>query len=308
MITRRKILQIPAVTLALPSMGLLAADPTPDAPALDARPIPSTGELIPAVGMGTSRTFNTEANSTALQNLTAVMRAFSAGQGTVIDSSPMYGQAEERVGDVLRSLTPRPAIFAATKVWTEGKAEGIAQMETSAKRMGVERFDLIAVHNLKDWKTQLQTLKEWKAAGKVRYIGITTSHGRAHDEFLQIMQSEPLDFVQFSYNIQDRFAEQRLFPTARDRGIAVMVNRPFQRGELFSKVKGKPVPEFAREFNCHTWGQFFLKFALSEPGATCVIPASSKVEHMIDNMGANFGRMPTTVERIKMVRAALKSF
>ena len=308
MITRRKILQIPAVAAALPSLGVFAEEAALKTPQLDARPIPSTGELIPAIGMGTSRTFNTDADPASLQNLTAVMNAFSAGQGTVIDSSPMYGKAEERVGDVLRNLSPRPDIFSATKVWTEGKAEGIAQMETSAKRMGVERFDLIGVHNLKDWKTQLQTLKEWKEAGKVRYIGITTSHGRDHDEFLQVMETEPLDFVQFSYNIQDRFAEQRLFPAARDRGIAVMVNRPFQRGDLFSKVKGKPVPEFAREFNCHSWGQFFLKFALSEPGATCVIPASSKPEHIIDNMGANFGRMPTTVERIKMVRAALKSF
>ncbi|MDZ7783534.1 MAG: aldo/keto reductase [Halioglobus sp.] len=257
---------------------------------------------MPVIGMGTSRTFDAPDDPDSLANLTAVMRAFVAGGGTVIDSSPMYGRAEARVGDVLRAMEPRPEVFAATKVWTTGRQEGIEQMEQSARRMGVERFDLIAVHNLQDWRTHLDTLQRWKEEGRVRYVGITTSHGRDHREFIEVMKSQPLDFVQFSYNIDNRIAEETLLPLAADRGIATMINRPYQRGSLFAAAKGRDLPDLAGEIDCESWGQFFLKFIVGHPAVTCVIPATSDVNHMRDNMGANFGRVPDAGQRAEMLR------
>jgi diketogulonate reductase-like aldo/keto reductase len=230
------------------------------------------------------------------------MQAFFQGGGTVIDSSPMYGRAESRVGDVLRAMKEAPTPFAATKVWTDGRDQGIAQMEESARNMNVARFDLIAVHNLLDWQTHLDTLKRWKGEGKVRYIGITTSHGRDHEQFLEVMRREPLDFVQFSYNISDRVAEQQLLPLAADRGIATMINRPYQMGALFGRSRGKELPDVAKDIDCSSWGQFFLKFIMGHPAATCVIPATSKVHHMQDNMKANFGRLPDKRQRTEMLR------
>jgi len=294
------------------SAGLLAFDALraraaePAAPGntlpLIQRPIPSSGELVPVMGMGTSRTFDTDADAASLAALAEVMAIFFAGGGKVIDSSPMYGNAETRVGDVLRAMPERPPLFAATKVWTSGKERGINQMEESAKRMDVKVFDLIAVHNLKDWKTQLATLKDWKAAGKVRYIGITTSHGRNHEELMEVMRSEPLDFVQFSYNIEDRDVEQALLPLAQDRGIATMINRPYQQGALFGKVRDKPLPELAKDLDCSSWAQFFLKFILGHPAVTCIIPATAVASHMTDNMLANYGRVPDSAQRAEMLR------
>jgi len=304
MLDRRQVLKLGAGTLALPVLAL-AAQATKERESRQAmirRPIPSSGELLPVMGMGTSRTFDSPADPASLAELSAVMAAFFAGGGTVIDSSPMYGNAESRVGDVLRAMDERPGVFAATKVWTEGRDEGIAQMEESARRMNVEVFDLIAVHNLVDWKTQLDTLKRWKDAGKVRYIGITTSHGRNHAELLEIMRSEPLDFVQFSYNIDNRVAEEQLLPLAADRGIATMINRPYQRGALFTKSRGADLPDVAADLDCSTWGQFYLKFILGHPAVTCIIPATAKVHHMEDNMQANFGRVPDAGQRAEMLR------
>ena len=304
MIKRRHILQIGAGLLASQSLGLHAGE----APAMSGerkliqRPVPSTGELLPVMGMGTSRTFDTAADAESLASLTEVMQAFFSGGGTVIDSSPMYGNAESRVGDVLRAMPGQPKLFAATKVWTTGRQQGIAQMEESARRMNVERFDLIAVHNLQDWKTHLDTLKTWKAEGKVRYIGITTSHGRDHEAFLQVMRSEPIDFAQFSYNIEDRTAEQELLPVAAERGIATMINRPYQRGALFSKSRGKELPAMAAELDCSSWGQFYLKFILGHPAVTCIIPATASVNHMVDNMLANFGPLPDKQQRADMLQ------
>lgn len=266
------------------------------------RAIASSGEAIPVIGMGTSRTFDAPEDPDSLALLGQVMKAFFANGGSVIDSSPMYGNAESRVGDVMRSIDPAPPMFAATKVWTTGKAEGIAQMEESAKRMSVETFDLIAVHNLQDWQTHMATLKDWKEQGKVRYIGITTSHGRSHDEFLNVMKKEPIDFVQFSYNIMDRAAEDELLPIAQDRGIATMINRPYQRGSLFARTRGKDLPDVAADIDVSSWGQFFLKFILSHPAVTNIIPATSKVHHMEDNMKANFGRVPDEQQRDEMLR------
>ncbi|MEZ5570421.1 MAG: aldo/keto reductase [Halioglobus sp.] len=304
MINRRQVLQISAALMAYPTLRVNAAAPLPSTPSLPLiqRAIPSSGELLPVMGMGTSRTFDTDADPASLATLQEVMALFFAGGGKIIDSSPMYGQAETRVGDVLRAMTTRPPLFAATKVWTSGKERGIAQMQASAMRMDVKVFDLIAVHNLKDWETQLATLKDWKEAGKVRYIGITTSHGRNHEELMEVMRSEPLDFVQFSYNIEDREAEQSLLPLAQDRGIATMINRPFQRGALFGKSHDKPLPELAGELDCTSWAQFFLKYILGHPAVTCIIPATAVASHMTDNMLANFGRVPDADQRAEMLR------
>ncbi|WP_116368852.1 aldo/keto reductase [Parahaliea mediterranea] len=302
MLKRRQLLQLSATAAAAAGLGL-SIQGRANTPALITKTIPSSGEAIPVIGMGTSRTFDVDASDEAIAPLQDVLAAFFKAQGSVIDSSPMYGKAESRVGDILRNMAARPPVFAATKVWTEGREAGITQMEESARRMAVEKFDLIAVHNLTDWQTQLDTLKRWKAEGKVRYIGITTSHGRDHDEFLEVMRSEPLDFVQFSYNIDDRAAEEALLPTAAERGIATMINRPFQRGSLFGITRDKALPEVAADIDCNSWGQFFLKFILSHPAATCVIPATSKLHHMEDNMQANFGRLPDAAQREEMLRA-----
>ncbi len=304
MIKRRQVLQLGAGLVVAPAIwsSAMASKVDKAATNLIQRPIPSTGELLPVIGMGTSRTFDAAGDAASLAALEAVMAAFLAGGGTVIDSSPMYGNAESRVGDLVRGMPEKPKMFAATKVWTTGREAGIEQMEQSARRMAVDRFDLIAVHNLLDWRTQLTTLKQWKAEGKVRYIGITTSHGRDHAQFLQLMRDEPLDFVQFSYNIDNRVAEQELLPLAQDRGIATMINRPYQRGALFAKSRGRELPGFARELGCASWGQFYLKFILAHPAVTCIIPASSKAEHMRDNMGANFGTVPDAATREEMLR------
>lgn len=304
MIKRRQVLQLGAGLVVAPAIwsSAMASKVDKAATKLIQRPIPGTGELLPVIGMGTSRTFDAAADAASLAALEAVMAAFLAGGGTVIDSSPMYGNAESRVGDLVRGMPEKPKMFAATKVWTTGREAGIEQMEQSARRMAVDRFDLIAVHNLLDWRTQLATLKQWKAEGKVRYIGITTSHGRDHAQFLQLMRDEPLDFVQFSYNIDNRVAEQELLPLAQDRGIATMINRPYQRGALFARSRGRELPGFARALGCASWGQFYLKFILAHPAVTCVIPASSKAEHMRDNMGANFGPVPDAAAREEMLR------
>ncbi len=263
--------------------------------------IPSSDELLPVIGMGSWQTFDVGDDVQARAHLTQVLQAFFDGGGAVIDSSPMYGSSEQVIGELLKKVRNKNALFAATKVWTRGKKQGIAQMQRSMRRMGVEVFDLLQIHNLVDWATHLETLKAWKAEGKVRYIGITTSHGRDHRELEQILRIEPFDFVQFTYSIANREVEKRLLPLSADRGIATLINRPYQGGGLFRRVKGKPLPPWAEEFDIHSWGQFFLKFTVSHPAATCAIPATSKVHHMIDNMGAGFGRLPDAATRQKMI-------
>lgn len=264
--------------------------------------IPKTGEQLPVIGMGTSRTFDIGNDQALRQRLAEVLQIFFDQGGALIDSSPMYGNAEQVTGDLLKTIKNKQALFAATKVWTWGKEEGISQMQRSSERMGVKVFDLMQIHNLRDWQVQLETLKAWKAEGKVRYIGITTSHGRFHDELEVILENEPFDFVQLSYNIMNRSVEERLLPIAKERGMATLINRPFARGDLFGVVKGQALPVWAKDIDVKSWGQFFLKFVVSHPAVTCAIPATSKPHHMLDNMGAGFGRLPDAATRQRMIR------
>ena len=262
--------------------------------------IPRTGEQIPVIGMGTSRTFEYGHDEEMLKQLQQVMQTFFDMGGGMIDSSPMYGSAQQVIGELLPKVNGKKNLFAATKVWIDGKQEGIAQMEESRRLWGIKRFDLMQIHNLVDWQTQLETLKDMKANGKIRYIGITTSHGRYHSELSRILKQHDFDFVQLTYNIGNRDVEKPLLEIAQDRGVAVIVNRPYQRGALFRQVKGKSLPAWAKNFNCESWGQFFLKYAVSHPAVTCAIPATTKVNHMKDNMIAGQGRLPTAQERVKM--------
>jgi diketogulonate reductase-like aldo/keto reductase len=263
--------------------------------------IPSSGERIPVIGMGTSRTFDIGNDPDELAQLGQVLEVFFENGGTVVDSSPMYGSSERVIGNLLQNSPFKQKLFAATKVWTNGRQNGIDQMQASLRRMGIGAMDLMQIHNLRDWKVHLPTLRQWKEEGKIRYIGITTSHGRYHSELMQIMRNEQLDFVQFTYNIGNRSVEDSLLPLAADRGMATMINRPYQRGYLFRQVKGIDLPQWAKEFDCQSWGQFFLKFVVSHPAVTCVIPATSKMHHMADNMGANFGRLPSPAMRKRML-------
>ncbi|MGD8567580.1 MAG: aldo/keto reductase [Gammaproteobacteria bacterium] len=298
-IKRRQFIKaITAAGLAAPLFGspLLAKSTTAIRKA-----IPSTGELLPVIGMGSSRTFDVGDDPEARKPLLDVLQAFFDNGGALIDSSPMYGSSEQVIGDLLKQVHNKDALFSATKVWIDGKEEGISQMENSMKLWGVNKFDLMQIHNLRDWETHLQTLKQWKSAGKVRYIGITTSHGRFHDELETILENEPFEFVQLSYNIGNRDVERHLLPIAREKGMAVLINRPYQRGSLFRKVKGHKLPDWAKEFDCNSWGQFFLKFVASHPAVTCVIPATSNPRHMIDNMQAGFGKLPDASTRKKML-------
>jgi diketogulonate reductase-like aldo/keto reductase len=223
------------------------------------------------------------------------MRAFFQEGGRLIDSSPMYGSSQEVIGYGLRKLGAPKQLFSADKVWTS--SGGAAQVEESRKRWGVSRFDLLEVHNLLSWEEHLPKLFEMKAAGKLRYVGITTSEGRRHDEMEKILRSKPLDFVQFTYNVLDREVESRLLPLARERGVAVICNRPFQRGELIRKFGRKPLPPFAAEIDCAGWPQLLLKFIASHPAVTCAIPATSRADHVRENLGASYGRMPDEAMR-----------
>jgi diketogulonate reductase-like aldo/keto reductase len=263
--------------------------------------IPSTGERLPVIGMGSWITFDVGNNSYERAVRAKVMQAFFDNGGALIDSSPMYGSSEEVIGEGLKTIKNKERLFAATKVWILGKKSGIRQMEDSQKLWGVPRFDLMQIHNMLDWETHWETLREWKAAGRVRYVGITTSHGRRHEALAKAMAKTLFDFVQFTYNLEDREVEQRLLPLAAERDMAVIINRPFDGGSLFRRVRGKPLPPWAAEFDCRNWAQFFLKFIVSHPAVTCAIPATSRVDHMLENMGAGFGRLPDAAMRRRMI-------
>lgn len=265
------------------------------------RKIPSTGEQVPAIGMGTWQTFDVGNDQAARENLKKVLQTFAAKGGTLIDSSPMYGTSEEVAGDLAAELGLLPKLFMATKVWTSGREAGIRQMQQSIREMQRSPMDLMQVHNLVDFKTHIKTLREWKAAGKIRYLGITHYTDSAHDDLETLIRSETLDFIQVNYSIDNLHADQRLLPLAHDRGVAVLVNRPFGGGSLFSRVKGKSLPAWAADYGINSWGQYFLKFIISHPAVTCAIPATSKVHHMEDNMGAVAGKLPDQHARKEML-------
>jgi aryl-alcohol dehydrogenase-like predicted oxidoreductase len=264
------------------------------------RVIPKSGEWLPAIGMGTWVTFHVGNDPGELVARRDILRTFLARGGSVIDSSPMYGRAEAVLGECLRGLEPGANAFRATKVWILGRRFGIAQMEHSERLWGAGGFDLIQVHNLLDRGNHLPVLREWKSAGRIRYVGVTTSHGRRHDELERIMRTEELDFVQFTYNIADREAEERLLPLAAERGIAVIINRPFRQGALFDAVAGRPLPGWAGEIECSCWAQIFLKYIVSHPAVTCAIPATSRVAHMQENIAALAGPLPDAMLRERM--------
>jgi len=266
------------------------------------RPIPSTGEALPVVGLGTWRTFDIGVDAEERAGRLLVLKILLEGGGSVIDSSPMYGAAEGVVGDLLERLRPARKPFIATKVWTRGRERGIAQMQQSAERLKTPVIDLMQIHNLLDWETHLGTLRAWKQEGRIRYLGITHYTQGALDGLADILERHPIDFVQMAYSIAVRDAEDRLLPVARRRGVAVLVNRPYRAGDLFSRVRGEKLPAWAAEFDCASWGQFFLKFILSHPAVTCVIPGTSKPRHMADNLGAGRGRLPDRKTRARMVR------
>jgi diketogulonate reductase-like aldo/keto reductase len=266
------------------------------------RAIPATGELVPAIGLGTWITFDAGTDPRRRDALAPVLQAFFDRGGRLIDSSPMYGSAEEVIGALLRRTRNRPAPFAATKVWIVGRGAGVRQMEASRALWDVPRFDLMQIHNMVDWQAHLETLKAWKAEGRIRYVGITTSHGRRHAEMEKAIATGAFGFVQFTYSFADREAERRLLPLAAERRIAVIANRPFDGGALFDHVKGKALPAWARELDCTTWAAFFLKFVVSHPAVTCAIPATSQTAHMLENMGALYGRLPDASMRQRMAR------
>lgn len=260
------------------------------------RTIAVSGESIPAIGMGSWLTFDV-ARGAEREGRARVLQAFFDGGGTLLDSSPMYGYAEEVLGELIaKTRRPQPA-FTATKVWTPTRFLGVRQMESSLRLWGVNRLDLLQIHNMLDWETHLVTLREWKAAGRIRYLGITTSHGRRHADLEAAMKRERFDFVQFTLNLADQDAQARLLPLAADRGAAVIVNRPFDGGDLFGAVKGKALPGWAAEIDCANWAQVFLKYAISHPAVTCAIPATSSAAHMAENIGALRGRLPDAALR-----------
>ena len=293
--SRRRFLGAVAAAVAARALPAAAQERTPIT-----RAIPSTGELLPVIGVGTWITFDVAPDVTNEAPLVPVMQTFFAEGGAVIDSSPMYGYAEAVIGDLLREARPRRRMFAATKIWTPSRAWGRRQFEQSLRLWGIQRFDLLQVHNLVQWESHLETLKALKADGRVRYVGVTTSHGLKHDEMERAMLSGHFDFAQFTYNFADRRVESRLLPLAAEQKLAVIANRPFDGGSLFSPVVGRALPGYAREIDCANWAQFFLKFIVSHPAVTCAIPATSKAAHMAENMGALYGRLPDAALRRRM--------
>lgn len=294
--TRRRLLgALAAAPLLWPAAG--AAQQTRPA----TRAIPSSGEAIPLVGLGSWITFNVGNDRAARDASTEVMRNFFLHGGRLIDSSPMYGSAQDVIGYGLNKLGRPANLFAADKVWIADGDEGPAQIEQSRRLWGVPRFDLLQVHNLLSWEEHLPTLFAMKAAGRLRYVGITTSHGRRHGEMEKIMKSQPLDFVQLTYNLENREVEQRLLPLARERRIAVIVNRPYQQGDLLDRLARHRLPAWAAEIDCASWAQFALKFVISHPAVTCAIPATTRVDHVIENMRAATGRLPDAAMRARMV-------
>jgi aryl-alcohol dehydrogenase-like predicted oxidoreductase len=276
--------------------GRLLAQPEP----LIQKKISSTGETIPVIGVGTARRYEEVTTEAAKAPLRDTLRQFKELGGKVIDSSPTYGTAEAIVGELVDELKIRDSLFFATKVSTSGRQAGIDQIERSFKRLRAAKIDLVAVHNLRDTKTHLETLRELKQAGRIGYIGITTSFENQYAAFEQTMKAENLDFIQVDYALDNRNADERILPLAADRGMAAMINLPFGRGRLFNAVQGKKLPDWAAEFDCKTWAQFFLKYIVSHPAVICAVPGMAKPEYVTDNLGAARGRLPDDATRRRM--------
>jgi diketogulonate reductase-like aldo/keto reductase len=279
-----------------------AAGSGPDS-ALLTRPIPSTGEALPAIGLGTWQTFDVAPS--ARGGLEGVLGAFVELGGSVVDSSPMYGRSEEVAGDLAAKLGVQSTLFLATKVWTSGKTAGIRQMEDSMRKLRATGIDLMQVHNLVDVDTHLDTLAEWKREGRVRYVGVTHYTAGHHDAVARIIAARPVDFVQINYSVGEREAESRLLPLAQERGVAVLANRPFAGGDLFRRLRSRPLPAWAAEIDCTSWAQVLLKFVISHTAITCAIPATSQVTHLRDNMQAAHGRLPDAALRARIVAEAV---
>lgn len=282
--------------------GLAAGAPAALSAAADItrRRAPRAAIDLPIVGLGTYATFDVGDAAAERAAVREVLRLFVDAGGTVIDSSPMYGAAEAVTGDTAAELGVIGRLFLATKVWTRGQAAGVQQMQTSMKRLRAERIDLMQIHNLLDWRAHLPTLRDWQQAGRIRYIGVTHYTAAAYPELEQVLRQAPVDFVQFNYSLAERDAEQRLLPLAQERGLGVLINRPFAQAALFDKVRGRELPAWAAEFDCRSWAQFFLKYVVSHPAVTCAIPATRKAKHLLDNMQAGRGRLPDAGMRRRM--------
>ncbi|SHM93170.1 Predicted oxidoreductase [Pseudomonas asturiensis] len=275
--------------------------PSPGAKTMLTRAIPSSNEPLPVVGLGTYRGFDVATSSSAYKQLRAVLDALFAAGGTVVDSSPMYGRAEQSTGELLSIHEPRSPAFLATKVWTRGRKEGIEQMEASFKLLQTDRIDLMQIHNLLDWKTHLPTLRAWKEQGRIRYIGISHYTSSAYADVEAVLKSEPLDFLQINYALDDREAEKRILPLCRERGVAVICNRPFGGGGLLTRLKDKPLPGWAAQVEVNSWPQLALKFLLANPAVTCVIPGTGNPRYMAENVGAGFGPTLTDAQRQQLI-------
>ena len=271
------------------------------------RIIPCSGEKLPVIGLGTWRAFDVDLTAEIRSQLEDVLSRFVELGGRVIDSSPMYGRAEQVIGELTSSLGIREKLFLATKVWTRGKQNGIESMERSLRLFRANRIDLMQVHNLVDVNTQLVTLREWKQQGRIRYTGITHYESGALSDIEKLIRNEKFDFLQINYSLMERDAEESVLPLARERGIGVIANRPFGAGDLFEKVRSKPLPEWASEFDCHSWAQFFLKWIVANPAITCAIPATDKSRHLEDNVQGGIGRLPDAKMRRRMVEMVSSS-
>jgi diketogulonate reductase-like aldo/keto reductase len=298
-LTRRTLLS--SLAAAGAASALRPLSPVPGRGPMLTRPILSTGELLPLVGLGSWITFNVGDDPAGRDTCAEVIRAFFQDGGRLIDSSPMYGSSQDVIGYGVRKLGHPSQLFAADKVWISSGARGPSQIEESRRHWGVPRFDLLQVHNLMSWEEHLPTLFAMKKAGRVRYVGVTTSEGRRHDEMERVLKSQPVDFVQVTYNVLDREVEQRILPLARERKIAVITNRPFRQGALIQMVERHPVPPWAREIDCANWAQLLLKFIVSHPAVNCAIPATSRVDHVRQNVGAAYGRLPDEAMRRRIV-------
>jgi diketogulonate reductase-like aldo/keto reductase len=298
--TRRRIIKCLAAAMIAGKFPARAASVSNTGEKMRTRIIPSTKEPLPVIGCGTYRAFDTGAAPEERAPLLDVLKVLFTAGGSVIDTSPMYGAAEGVVGGLLAQAHSRASAFLATKVWTSGKQAGLEQIHRSFELLQDRRIDLIQVHNLLDWKVQLATLRDLKRENRIRYVGITHYSASAFDEVESVLRAEAVDFLQINYAMDDTAAEKRILPLAADRGVAVIVNRPFGGGGLLGKLRNQPLPTWAPEIDCQTWPQVLLKFVLSHPAVTCAIPGTARPEHMLDNIGAAFGRMPDAALRARM--------